>query len=640
MNWVKRETVIYTLDELPFDSEGKIELVDPSKVRVQVPCYIHPYDFGSWCYLQRKKTNLNQTSTDADSIVMVIENSLRRKRKAFVESFLEYLQMQVKLGKSSDTLSIRISSIQSFIQWCNEHYKAGLDSQADYVGATKQYSDFLIHKVRANGYNSNTANAMQKMVIQVGKDIFSDPYAKLFSGIRKIKKSASAVNRTERPCDELADKTIRLYNDVFNQLSDFVLENKKFPTSIKLEHGDFTFFPNNIPFAGKLNIPTKKGLKLRFKAYDYEHGRIRTLQEIIAEIKPSNYSKIGYANAIRKSALLKIKAANHDKFHHRRLYAASLAQLTFTMMFSVNTGMNLGLIASLLWDDGKFDLKNDVQGFKTIKYRAGGKEVSFMISRTFLRHFRKFLLLRQYILNGIGKPKFENLFFTIENKTPRKIKMDFSRRLHRRLKSAFGYQDIVTTRMWRAYKSDWLVRNTDVATASMILQNTPETVLKHYIEGSESQAQEELTVFLKKYNDKLIPLKKEKTISTSIGQCVETHKPQSLLNVVIKADCEKPEGCLFCDNYRVHIDEKDCRKLVSCKYVIETSRVAAHDDNHFHNLFDPIITQIDWLLSQLKKPDFLSENIVNHVIKEVYELELLDEYWLRKLQLLEDLEVI
>ena len=109
MDWCERETIIYNLAELPFDDEGKVELIDSSKVRVRTPAYQYPCDIGSWCYTKRMKPFLNQTSSESCSIVKVVTDSFRADRRAFVAGFLEHINIQEKLGRAPATLSCHIS---------------------------------------------------------------------------------------------------------------------------------------------------------------------------------------------------------------------------------------------------------------------------------------------------------------------------------------------------------------------------------------------------------------------------------------------------------------------------------------------------------------------------------------------------
>ena len=207
-------------------------------------------------------------------------------------------------------------------------------------------------------------------------------------------RSLEATNITKKPENEIARRTYNVYKDLFEQLSGFVLNFESFPKKIVLEHGYFWFFPTLMPFAGPTNIKSKKMFK-KLLCYDYINGTIRSLDEI--KKLSTSYSPNNCVSA-RKGFLKLIEEANRDRFHKSRLMAAKLAFNAFMMMFSANTGMGLGQMASLPWT-GEYETEKQQQGFKTIKYRAH-REVSFFITSNFFSIFKKGLLLRSYILNS------------------------------------------------------------------------------------------------------------------------------------------------------------------------------------------------------------------------------------------------
>jgi integrase len=639
MIWIERETVTYKLEELPFNDEGQLAIDDPSKVCVVVSGYVYSVDIGAWCYTKRRKPCLD-TSSKRRGIVQVDTKSFRPARLKFIGSYLEYLFSHIKIGKSEKSLGGHIGQFQSFLVWCDQNAISVLDSKEDFVNAAKKHTDFMMDKVKKSQISVNTAATLQLVVFTAGREVFNDSYGDLFFAVRKIKRSYAATKVTEKPNDILAKKTLKVYQDLFEQLSDFVLDYQLFPKKIQLDHGEFWFFPNSVPFAGMTNLYKKEVFHRRFTSYDYETGKIRATEDILNRMNWKNGAKAFAAENSRRIALSQIEVANGNRFHNRRVMAATLALQAFIMMFSANTGMGLGLISSLNWQDNQYDLDKNIQGFRTVKYRANDKLVTFMITSSFVPVFKKFIKLRKYLLDSFNYDGFKQLFFEVVSGKPRILTMSFSTLFHEKLRTCFDYDAKVTTRMWRAYKSDWLIRNSDVSTTSMVLQNTPMTVMKHYSQGSQVQAEDELSTFFEQYKQRLITTDREKTTSISVGQCSDTNHPIAIYKSKVAPNCAKPEGCLFCNKYRVHTDEIDVRKLLSCRYVIEKTQTVTHDENHFQSLFGSVLNQIDWIIEQIEDSKLLSTSVVNHVRKEVYELEKLDTYWLYKLELLEDLGVI
>jgi hypothetical protein len=103
-----------------------------------------------------------------------------------------------------------------------------------------------------------------------------------------------------------------------------------------------------------------------------------------------------------------------------------------------------------------------------------------------------------------------------------------------------------------------------------------------------------------------------------------------------KPNCIDPEGCLFCDNYRIHVDETDIRKLLSCRYCIEKTAHLIGSLEEQHATLQPILARIDSIVAKLKQ---YNEPLVTKILSEVEEGEL-DVYWARKLEMFMELDWI
>ena len=76
-------------------------------------------------------------------------------------------------------------------------------------------------------------------------------------------------------------------------------------------------------------------------------------------------------------------------------------------------------------------------------------------------------------------------------------------------------------------KSDWLIRNTDIATTALVLQNSEKTVLASYIAGSETRHWEEMSNFLNQVSN-AVQEKRDKTENITIravGGCSSLGEP-------------------------------------------------------------------------------------------------------------------
>ena len=631
MSWVERETVTYRLEDLPFDDEGKLTFIDPSIIRLHVPGYRYPVDIGSWCYTVRRKASKNFFSPRI-SVQEIQPSSFRIQRVDFVRGFIEFLWQLQRMNRASRTINTIVSQFQQFIDVCNKRFVTALDSQECYANAVHQYTEHMIDDTRKGKVHMNSASVRQKTLIRAGRAIYGDQYGDLFKSVRTLRKSNAAINITEKPDHEIARRTYKIYNDVFEQLSDFVLDFEQFPKRIDLEHGFFWFFPTMQSFLSPSNLMSKQALVSNYSCYDYTNGTIRTLDEIN---NSSRYSRSENAYRSRQNALKLIEEANRDPYHQHRKNAAQLAFNAFIMMFSANTAANLGQIVSFPWT-GEYEKEKQIQGFTSIKYRAHNREVTFHIANKFCPVFKKFLLLRSYILESCGITNFEYLFFSVGKRSIRKLDKGMINGFHNKLRDKFGFNHKVTMRMWRAYKSDWLLRKSNIKIASLLLQNSTETVIRHYAEGSEYEAEQELTKFFSEYKNTLLISASLSSTPVAAGQCLQLD-PVAIPYAPIKPDCSVQEGCLFCDKYRVHADETDYRKLLSFRYVSEKTKTLAQDEEHYQNLILPAIEKIDQLLSLILDSSALSNDTAESIRKDVYENEKLDNYWQKKLDLLNEL---
>lgn len=639
--WVRRETKFYDIKKLKFDKNGKVKISNLSEALIKIPCNKNPIDFGAICFTKRKYHSPNNSNKkDKHSTRILVKNkSFRSQRLDFVGRYIEFLYCQLKLGKSISTLGGYIGSINRFISWCEINATSALDDGQEYINALSAYTEFLIEKIRMNKLNINTAAIYQKTVFLIGESIYLDSKDIRFNRVKKIRRSFSATNITEKPNDKIAAKCLKIYNDVFSQFSDIVLEFKKFPMQVIVDDKVFWFFPTPLLFVGPSNFHKKSALKKKYKAYDFENGRLRSIDEII-EVNKSESTNIKWAEKTRNAASAVLKNANEDRYNGRRMLAASLAFQAFIFLLSSETGMSLEQLSTIEWSDDEFVFIKNRQGFRSVKYRANGRVVNFLISNALIPRFKRFLLLRSYILTSLKVDSYPKLFFAINYDVINRLGKNFSTNFHNRLKKNFGFTHKVTTRKWRANKSDFLVSNFDIGTTALILQNSPSTVSKHYMNGSESNTEKELSNFFEKYMQTIIVENKEETVPVSLGQCSGFSAPRALSSVGIEPDCVKPEGCLSCDKFKVHADSIDYRKLLSCKYVIEITKPMSAKERHFEKQFRPVINRLDDVMKKIVESGNIEAKELHKINMEVYEHELLDPYWLHKLRLLESLDLI
>jgi len=640
MTWIERKTITCNLEDIPFDPEGTIKLIDPSTLRINIPGFTYPVDIGSWCYTRRRKPYYD-TLSEKCSIVQVDNKSFRKARIKFITKYLDYLCTHISLGKSPRTLLTNVGQFAQFINWCDENMIQALDGKSLTIEAIKCFTENLIHRAKSNDININTAASSQLVSLTAIKWIYNDEYNDISQGVRIIHRSYAATNITEPPNNHDAIQAIQLYKELFIQLTKFVINFDKFPLHLKLSHGKYWFFPNQTPIVSKKRLSDPRYLNHTNYAYNYESGNLNTLEYISSKSRNNTSDSKVIAEKILANAHKTIESSNVDQYHHRRILGATLAMQSFIMLFTVNTGMNLGLTSNLLWGNNNYTIDRDQQGFKTIKYRAGNKIVSFIIASSFVVAFNKYLKLRLYILNSFKINKYKYLFFSVTNGKITPLSMNFSTNYNERLKRLFDINKTINTRQWRAFKGDWLIRNTDLSTTSMIMQNSPRTILKHYSEGSEKNAASEITSYFKEFSKNIIITNNTTSKQISTGQCLSENTPaHDGTKTIFTPDCNKPEGCLFCTHYAVHADTTDLRKLYSFKYILQQTRIMSANNEHYNNLFITVINRINEIIKSIKSINLETNKMADIIKSEVFISERLDLYWLKKLEILIDLELI
>ena len=125
-------------------------------------------------------------------------------------------------------------------------------------------------------------------------------------------------------------------------------------------------------------------------------------------------------------------------------------------------------------------------------------------------------------------------------------------------------------------------------------------------------------------------------VERAVGKCSSFGNPHKSSAAPLTPDCKGPEGCLFCDNFKVHADERDTRKLISCRYCLQQSAHLTASEEHCLALFGPIFDRIAVILSEVRRRQ---AGLVERIEHEVVNDGELDPYWASKLEMLVNLEL-
>jgi len=624
-----RELNDFCIQDLPEKiglSQGKHTL-DVSTIRIKESGpKTTTYDFGCIAYRKRRSSRSSTDGRQSYVDMEVVISSVCKKRKVALCAILEGVHTQLRIGQYKDsTLCLRLYCFIRFAKWCDENsYPDFLNSLDQAKQAVKGYNDAGLILVKTGKGSSKTIANTTSSVIELLKLVFGVSKDNLVEGIHLIRRRPPIP--TALPSEDTVSEVLALYYHLFAGIYDLIINEQKYPYELRLPKETVWIFPAGRWCSTAECLEHKKNGAYANEIVDYENGRYREYEEVIKLFPEFKRDRYDVTKIIEE-----YEHANIDLKHFRRKRLAFFGCKVFLMMFLANTGMNLTVAGSLEWDDSN-QVGKGLHGFKTIKCRAGDREVEYQITATFLKYFHKYLSLRRYVLQS---GDFDGLFFhighgqkakRINSHTPSTLKQTCIELFYKDL-------DYMCTRELRAYRSDYSVKKYGVTATAILLQNTEATVLKHYAEGSENESKEQMVRFYKDYEE-IICRKNVQLTEIPAGKCKDVGNPKtSKNNDGIIPDCSQPEGCLSCENYAVHIDYTSVSKLLSLRYVICETKVMSNNSNHFESVFGDTLSDIDSIISAIESKSKKAKKIVDKVKRDI-ENEDLNLYWEHKLAML------
>ncbi|WP_257171377.1 hypothetical protein [Colwellia sp. M166] len=628
---------IYTIEELTdlFDNNDTFSFNRVDNIVIQFGTTFQ--HLGRICYTDFKTTNkdnrtlkVNLRSIDITStsfatklITYVADLLLDGKRPRTLSGFTSYM---ISLFKRIHTDGVKLQfnkfSIQSFIH---------------------HYTDHLLHEIKIYdrdlklGLSTHTAQTYQSRVISFFAYAISVEESELTGGLFIIQRNNNQVQSALALNDEAFAKQFSLYTQIFRQFSNIVLDHIEIPTSVDVNNELLWIAPS---YNQWLKPKHKKTIGMR--AFNYDTGDFYSVEELelFAHNKGKKRYQLGQHVSQAEDANVKVNL----EYSKLRLLLAAWACRAYFMHFLIVTGENDSTAASLIFEDEYLTDKSE-QNFKSIKWRANGITVSYDIQNEFVADFQRYIQLRSYLIEYYQQD-YKALFISaaVSKLSSLSTKGDVSCSFRKLFSTQFTGAPLTgTSKSFRVSKSLWVRNNYGSGISSYVMQHNKKSADSHYTNKDTEKSAEQITDYFAELDKQLL---KEPVISVPIpsGNCSEESKPEPLnslpSNSPITVSCGNHEGCLFCNKYRVHADEADIRKLLSVKYLIIQSQTSSASQEHFDSVYKQILTRIEDLLGFIgdKKPDCLT--IIKNVRKEVFEQELLSEYWYRKLELLEELGLL
>lgn len=357
------------------------------------------------------------------------------------------------------------------------------------------------------------------------------------------------------------------------------------------------------------------------------------------------------ARPVPPRMLLRISATDDSKIvelptFHGPLRLMELACVAYAGLVFVDSGTNLAVLQEFEEPEdleeqlSKPDRINLTQ--KAVKFRAGGKKVEVHLSATTMTRLKTYLSVRQKLVAALDcadiSPMFIQCAYNNSKGEPTKVcalDQDFLKYIRRKVTSIGATLPPVTLRQLRAYKQQELVRRTPIDVAAKVMGHSVETAIRAYCRAQDATRQSEVGQFLGSLQKTVLETSKSLAEHVHqevipIGLCTDHGKPSPTASgQVVTPDCSKVEGCFFCDNYRLHADEEDMRKLMSCRRVLQYIIPQHGDSLRAERVYAAVMDRINTLLVELQRRHPLPFEKVRRDIEERGQLT---RYWANKLQ--------
>ncbi|MBV4542847.1 hypothetical protein [Pseudomonas vlassakiae] len=576
-------------------------------------------DIGALCYQTRTKPTRALTKK-------VDLHTLRLERKSAVRAWVVQQVTQSYTCNTATTIFANASKISGIFDWADSNgFEDFLKSPENYHQALQAYSQNLLRQVGTKEKSLLTASNHQSMALHSGYIFFPGTAFNFRDDLPIISNKGGRSKPTQPPLQSEMEAYLTPCQYLFDGLTEFVLNFRRFPTRIPFMSEYLWLLPAEYPFISKIVLSQKPKVQNNI-CWNYENGNIRAIQEAARLSRRSLYQ----VQADLAAANTDMYKANSNQRHEKRIKLAKIAHDSFIPLFVANSGINEQTLRDLIFDENYETFDSGEKGFIGIKIRAGGREVKFSIKKTFTKQFDKFIQLRKFIGDGTEE-KYLFIGITInEQSIGGQLALGEISKLNDRIKrilipnfKGLSYQKL------RKYKSNYLLnKGHSIQVVSSLLQTSERTVLNSYAQANENTAIAEITTMMRRLIDLLNDYSGEETPA---GDCADISGRSEAISPPpdYEPNCKNFEGCIFCSQFRTHATEPAIRKLLSMRFVTLEYLNSCADRSHFESIHGAAVTQIDRILSELleQRPDL--SQLVSQISAEISNEYKLSDYWKR-----------
>lgn len=628
--------------ELPL-KEG-VRILHPERVILKIGSYYS--EIGAFCYsLRSDKPRKRGQPTE-----VVLSSFLTQRPKQLLQAIK--VLSAISEENASSTMKNTVHCLKLMLDWAdaNDHSNCLAGGDATRI-AFRAFAADVADRFGRQEIGSTVAHRYQTEVCALLAAITG--VEDLARGVRIIKSRDWVNGGTEPVPDHDFAHMLAVSMSLFDGLCDLVLNHRPFPYKLDMpkslgwEQNHLWVLPTTLwclpPHQWDLSVRKKLG-RCASWPYDYQHGRLASLEEIWYHYKgPTQRTQRSQANGSIKAAKRRLDTANADPRNHWRFELGMLAHNAFCWLFHANSGGNQQPILDLE-TDGTLETTVAQQGFRNTKFRAAGKKVFIPIPAKFLPSLRKFMKLRAWLLDGTSCPF---LFFTFGRShampAPQRAYygiLDCYNTVIRRIDPTLKP---ILAKKTRATVNDALLRKNDASVVAKILGHTEATELAKYGRGSPVDHRDELTFVLEKIST--VAKKQAVTLTrTDLGKkfkpleqggsCAHYGHPEAMTDdPALQPDCAG--GCWFCSHRMLVADELDARKVASAAFVMEQLILGPQHEAKLRPLIVKCVTDLE-CIAQTRD----CHAMVERVRRDVFEDGNLTSYWAEKYHLFLELGVI
>lgn len=590
-------------------------------------------DIGQICYLRRDTSSSQRTRRTFD------HSSFCSERARVVRLLVTQLSGRMTLGAMRPkTVHGALRVVLDFVNWADRQgLHQVLCDEKTTAEAVHRYFREKREQVSLGNVNRNSVASDQRNLLSMLREFFrNDDFC---ADARVLRHQQDAWVPTAVPDAEAQAGLLAWADALFSSISTLVLDFNPYPVRVTTVRGENLCLVPHI--YGRGDGDDSRGLI----GWNLETGESRTREELRTRmVEAGANNPRGSSWNIARLAAKHLAAANADAHSPIRRSHASIAASCFAALFLAETGINLAQLLAMKWSPELAASLQDAsvarQKFREVKYRAGGKEVTFTVSLGFMPKLKAYLALREYLVQDAD---WDALFVVVGHHAQLRrltgLPAQFLAQLYRRLDTLGIVLPRISARQWRAAKQDWAVSNHDPLVAARLMGHSLATALRLYSNGTDAAHKAEMGVFLASVEKAVLKPGNDPagSIRSAVGVCIEFHKPAPIAaSVTVQPDCRSTEGCLFCDQYRVHADATDIRKLLSCRHCIRLVSGRADSIEQYDSSFGAVLRRVDFLLDELRKRDAA---LVDQIELDVDIEGNLDAFWSTKLDQLYELGV-